>query len=71
MTVKTLSHIHELLKEEEKRCAGAYKIAHEAYYKAAEEDAPNTKTLDEMQKKMRRKHTEARLALEEFEAKEW
>ena len=51
MTVKTLSHIHELLKEEEKRCAGAYKIAHEAYYKAAEEDAPNTKRSMKCRKK--------------------
>ena len=71
MTVKTLTYIHELLKEEDRRQAGAYKLIRDAAQRANEEDAPNKQTLHEQEQRAWQRHVEALNALAEFESKEW
>ena len=71
MTIKTLTFIHELLKDEVNRLNGAYSLAAEASKEAEEAEAPNAKPLDELKMQMFRKRTEAQRVLDEFEAQEW
>lgn len=71
MTIKTLTFIHELLKDEVNRLDGAYNLAKEASQEADETEAPNAKELHELQLQMFHKRTEAQRVLDEFEAQEW
>lgn len=71
MTIKTLTFIHELLKDELSRRDGAYALAARKYQEAYQAKAPNEEALHELQMSMFRKRTEARQILDEFEAQEW
>lgn len=71
MTIKTLTTIHKLLIEENKRLTIATDIARSAYYKAEEDEAENAACLKDKYDSIWRAQSEAREALREFECKEW
>ena len=71
MTIKTLTYIHNLLKEDVKVQANAKNYIRDIANKAAEEEAPNAQYLSSQQQKALHKYLEACNALEDFEKQEW
>ena len=71
MTIKTLSFIHKLLEEEEKRLTTAVNLARDAYYAAEEAEADNAASLKARYESLRTARYAAGEALREFEDKEW
>lgn len=71
MTIKTLTFIHNLLKEEAAKREDAKKWILERYYEATENNAPNAETLRTQYNVAKEKYYEATNALEDFEQKEW
>lgn len=74
MTIKTLEHIHYLLKESVERERRKYELEHKTEVEM-EEDESTTKPALKMQKefveKLMRGWTIAQDALEDFETHEW
>ena len=71
MTIKTLTTIHKLLIEEEKRLTTATSMARSAYNKAEDEKAENAACLKERYNSLWDAMCVATEALREFECKEW
>lgn len=71
MTIKTLTHIHNLLIEEKNRKEKALDIIRKAMYEAEENNAPNLQTLKNTYEKMRESYREADYAFDDFENHEW
>ena len=71
MTIKTLTFIHDLLKEENQTRHNAYHYIRNLANKAVEEEAPNAEYLKKQADDAWLKHIEAVKALDDFEEKEW
>ena len=71
MTIKTLTYIHNLLKEDVQTHENAKAYIREIYFKAQDEEKPNAEYLRKQYENARDKLREAQNALEDFEAKEW
>lgn len=71
MTIKTLTYIHNLLKEDVNTHANAKDYIRQVADKAEAEEAPNAQYLREQYNKAFNKYCEACNALQDFEAKEW
>lgn len=71
MTIKTLTYIHNLLKEDVQTQENAKEYIREVYNKALEEEKENAPFLRKQYETQRQKLREAENALEDFEAKEW
>lgn len=67
MTIKTLTYIHELLKEAEKTSLGAQEVARKARNEAEEKGADNFECLDSVYHKVRESYLKASTALADFE----
>lgn len=70
MTIKTLTFIHELLTEEEKKTAGIKKWCCERLYTAEDKGEP-TEQLKKDRELATINHNKAYNALVEFESHEW
>ena len=71
MTIKTLTYIYDLLKEDVQSQENAKNYIREVYNKALEEGQENAPFLRKQYETQRNKLREAENALEDFEAKEW
>lgn len=71
MTIKTLTYIHNLLKEDVETQTNAKLYIQEVYNNALEEGKENASFLRQQYETQRRKLREAENALDDFEAKEW
>lgn len=71
MTIKTLTYIHDLLKEEADKREKAYKWMRDIANAAEEQDQPNKDELKKQVEIARHKRFEAENALADFESKEW
>lgn len=71
MTIKTLTYIHNLLIENEKKTMGARKTVSQALKKAEEENADNIETLKRVNEETFRAWSKAFDSLKDFEAQEW
>ena len=71
MTIKTLTYIHNLLKEDVDLKSGAKKHIYELWSEAVDKEYSNAEYIREQYDLARKKLYEAENALEDFEAKEW
>ena len=71
MTIKTLTYIHDLLKEECDKREKANRWMRDLANEAEEQEQPNTQTLKEQSEIAWNKYIEARNALDDFEQKDW
>lgn len=71
MTIKTLTYIHNLLKDDVNLKEGAKKHIYELWNEAVEKEYSNAEYIREQYDIARDKCYEAQHALEDFEAKEW
>lgn len=71
MTVKTLTYIHNLLKEEVSKLKDAHTYIKTITTEAKEKEAPNADFLQRQTDKAWSKYIDAMNALEDFENKEW
>ena len=71
MTVSTLTYIHELLKEEVRKCEGALELIRKVYREAVDNEQSNVECLEEQKENARKKYNKALDALTDYEAKEW
>ena len=71
MTIKTLTYIHNLLKEEKEKQYEAYKHIRDIVTTARAENQPNADYLAELQDKAWDTYTQARHALEDFEEQDF
>ena len=71
MTIKTLTHIHNLLKEEKDKQYNAYAYIRDCTTTAYCDKKPNADYLKEQKDKTWNKYIEAKHALEDFEEQEF
>lgn len=71
MTIKTLTYIHNLLKEDVAQREDVKKYIREVYDTALEATDPTAEHLREQYNDAKDKYYDALHALEDFEAKEW
>lgn len=71
MTIKTLTFIHDLLKEDVHIKKEAHNHMRDIVTTARANNQPNADFLAEQQNKAWNKYLEANRALEDFEEKEW
>lgn len=71
MTVKTLTYIHNLLKEDANDKETTMNFVRTIYNEAVRENKPTAEHIREQYQLCRDKYWEAREALEDFERKEW
>lgn len=71
MKIKTLSYIHNLLKEEAEKRKEEYLIAATAKKNATDEELENDPSIEAAYKVARNKWNEADNALSDFEDQEW
>lgn len=74
MTIRTLTHIHKLLRQEERRTENEYKEARRGQHvleEEAPEDKAGIKLLTATADRLMKEHSAALDALLEFERQEW
>lgn len=71
MTIKTLTHIHNLLKEDVQTQENAKNYIREIYQQALDEEKDNAPFLRKQYETAREKLRNAQNALDDFEEKEW
>lgn len=71
MNIKTLSYIHNLLKENKEKERKAMEIARTERNKAEDDEAENFPSLEKLYRKTYESFCEASNALDDFEAQEW
>lgn len=71
MTIKTLTYIHELLKEEKDKRYNAYVYIRDCVTKAHCDKQPNADYLEKQQEKAWEEYRKADRALDDFEDQEF
>ena len=71
MTIKTLTYIHNLLKEEKDKTYQAYIYIRDCTAKAYHDNKPNANFLKSQQDKAWEKYREADRALDDFEEQQF
>lgn len=71
MTIKTLTHIHTLLKEEKDKQYQAYIFIRDCVTQAHCDNKPNADFLEKQQEKAWERYREADRALDDFEEQEF
>ena len=71
MTIKTLTFIHESLKDEVNRRLDTKKYVYDLWEEAVEQELPTAEHIREQYNIAREKYNEAHDALEDFEQQDW